>query len=78
MSVLVSLLAEPMSKSGTRRSDADHLAIELVLHLLRNILSADPLIRGERIDVHVLWHDLDSQERFKGRHLGTVHSSTTS
>ena len=26
---LVSLLAEPMSKSGTRRSDADHLAIEV-------------------------------------------------
>eukprot|EP00537_Pseudo-nitzschia_pungens_P002008 CAMPEP_0172357482 /NCGR_PEP_ID=MMETSP1060-20121228/1855_1 /TAXON_ID=37318 /ORGANISM="Pseudo-nitzschia pungens, Strain cf. cingulata" /LENGTH=1080 /DNA_ID=CAMNT_0013078191 /DNA_START=471 /DNA_END=3713 /DNA_ORIENTATION=+ len=44
LSVFVSLLAEPLSKSGASRTDADHLTIELVLHLIRNLLSAQPLL----------------------------------
>lgn len=46
LSVFVSLLAEPLSKSGTARTDADHLTIELVLHLLRNLLAAQPLVKS--------------------------------
>ena len=47
LSVLVSLLAEPLSKSGTARTEADHLTIELVLHLVRNFLSAEPLLKSK-------------------------------
>jgi timeless len=43
LSVFVSLLAEPLSKTGTSRTNTDHLTIELVLHLFRNLLSAEPL-----------------------------------
>ena len=46
LSIFVSLLAEPLSKTGTKRTDADHLTIELVLHLFRNILSAEPILKG--------------------------------
>jgi timeless len=44
LSVFVSLLAEPLSRTGTARTDADHLTIELVLHLFRNLLSMDPIL----------------------------------
>ena len=44
LSVFVSLLAEPLSKQGATRTDSDHLTIELVLHLFRNLLSAEPLL----------------------------------
>jgi timeless len=40
-SVWVSLLAEPLSRS--RRTEADHLTIEVLLHLIRNLLAAQPL-----------------------------------
>jgi len=43
-SVFVSLLAEPLSKTGASRTNTDHLTIELVLHLFRNLLSAEPLL----------------------------------
>lgn len=46
LSVFVSLLAEPLSKSGASRTDVDHLTIELVLHLIRNLLSAHPLLNS--------------------------------
>jgi timeless len=46
LSIFVSLLAEPLSKTGSKRTDADHLTIELVLHLFRNILSAEPIVKG--------------------------------
>ena len=46
LSVFVSLLAEPLSKSGASRTDSDHLTIELVLHLIRNLLSAHPLLNS--------------------------------
>ena len=46
LSIFVSLLAEPLSKSGSSRTDADHLTIELVLHLIRNLLSAEPLLNS--------------------------------
>jgi len=46
LSIFVSLLAEPLSKTGTERTDADHLTIELVLHLFRNLLSAEPIMTG--------------------------------
>jgi timeless len=44
LSIFVSLLAEPLGKS--RRTDADHLTIELVLHLFRNLLAAEPLLNS--------------------------------
>jgi timeless len=47
LSVLVSLLAAPLSKTGASRTDADHLTIELVLHLIRNLLSAEPLLNSK-------------------------------
>lgn len=47
LSIFVSLLAEPLSKTGTKRTDADHLTIELVLHLFRNILSVEPVVKGK-------------------------------
>ena len=47
LSIFVSLLAEPLSKTGTKRTDADHLTIELVLHLFRNILSVEPILKGK-------------------------------
>lgn len=45
MGIFVSLLAEPLSKTGTSRSELDHLTIELVLHLFRNLLSAQPILK---------------------------------
>lgn len=45
LSVFVSLLAEPLSRTGNARTDADHLTIELVLHLFRNLLAAEPLLK---------------------------------
>jgi timeless len=47
LSIFVSLLAEPLSKSGAARTDTDHLTIELVLHLIRNLLSAEPLLNSK-------------------------------
>jgi timeless len=47
LSVFVSLLAEPLSRSGASRTDTDHLTIELVLHLIRNLLSAEPLLNSK-------------------------------
>lgn len=47
LSIFVSLLAEPLSKSGASRTNADHLTIELVLHLIRNLLSAEPLLNSK-------------------------------
>ncbi len=44
LSVFVSLLAEPLAKQGTSRTENDHLTIELVLHLFRNLLQAEPLV----------------------------------
>lgn len=43
LSIFTSLLAEPLSKMGSSRTSADHLTIELVLHLMRNLLSITPL-----------------------------------
>jgi timeless len=40
--ILVSLLAEPLSK--TRRSEQEHLTIEIVLHLFRNVLAIQPVV----------------------------------
>lgn len=45
ISVLCGLLAEPLSREGARRTDSDHMVIELVLHLLRNLLAAQPLMK---------------------------------
>ena len=49
LSIIVSLLSEPLSRTGSARTDSDHLSIELVLHLFRNLLSAEPLVRGKWI-----------------------------
>lgn len=46
LSVFVSLLAEPLSKTGMARSNEDHLTVELILHLFRNLLCAgEPLFK---------------------------------
>jgi len=47
LSIFVSLLAEPLSRSGASRTDTDHLTIELVLHLIRNLLSSQPLLNSK-------------------------------
>lgn len=47
LSVFVSLLAEPLSRGGASRSDVDHLTIELVFHLFRNLLAAEPLLHSK-------------------------------
>lgn len=47
LSVFVSLLAEPLSRSGASRTDADHLTIELVFHLFRNLLAAETLLNSK-------------------------------
>ncbi|KAL3929302.1 MAG: hypothetical protein SGBAC_012271 [Bacillariaceae sp.] len=52
LSIFVSLLAEPLSKSGSARTDADHLTIELVLHLFRNLLAAEPLLNSKSRQLH--------------------------
>lgn len=46
LSIFVSLLAEPLSRTGVQRSANDHLTIELILHLFRNLLAAG----GEKFD----------------------------
>jgi hypothetical protein len=43
LSVFAGLLAEPLAKTGSARTAEDHLAIELVLHLIRNLLAIAPL-----------------------------------
>ena len=48
-SIFVSLLAEPLSRTGAARTDTDHLTIELVLHLFRNILSAEPILHSKSV-----------------------------
>jgi timeless len=59
LSIFVSLLAEPLSKTGTARTDEDHLTIELVLHLFRNLLSAEPMLSpsAEATDRATQLHD---------------------
>jgi timeless len=44
LSIFVSLLAEPLSRTGASRTDSDHLIIELTLHLFRNLLSIEPIL----------------------------------
>lgn len=39
-SIFVSLLTIPLAKTGVSRTSEDHLIIELVLHLFRNLLCA--------------------------------------
>lgn len=47
LSIFVSLLSDPLSRTGSARTDSDHLTIELVLHLFRNLLNAEPVLKGE-------------------------------
>ena len=42
----MALLAEPLAKK--RKTEADHLVIELVLHFIRNLLCAEPVIKLSR------------------------------
>jgi len=58
LSIFVSLLAEPLSRTGNARTDTDHLTIELVLHLLRNLLAAEPLLGSSKSES--LHHELIS------------------
>lgn len=62
-SVFVSILAEPLSRTGNGRTDADHLTIELVLHLFRNLLAAEPLLNDSATNseaAETLHHELVS------------------
>ena len=43
LSLFTSLLADPLSRTGSSRTSTDHLTIELVLHLIRNLLSIYPI-----------------------------------
>ena len=43
LSIFASFLDVPLSKTGSERTANDHLIIELVLHLIRNLLSIAPL-----------------------------------
>ncbi|KAL7554423.1 hypothetical protein ACHAWF_018401 [Thalassiosira exigua] len=43
LNVFATLLADPLSRTGARRTDADHVRVELVLHLVRNLLAVAPL-----------------------------------
>ena len=46
LSIFVSLLTEPLSRTGMARSNEDHLTVELILHLFRNLLCAgEPLFK---------------------------------
>lgn len=58
LSVFVSLLAEPLSKTGLARTTEDHLTMELVLHLLRNLLCAgDPILKdAEKVQSSTILH----------------------
>lgn len=50
LSTFVSLLAEPLSRTGASRTDSDHLTIELVLHLFRNLLAIEPILYTSPLD----------------------------
>lgn len=56
LSIFISLLAEPLSKTGLARTAEDHLTIELILHLFRNLLCAgDPLIKDhEKVESSIV------------------------
>ncbi len=58
LSVFVSLLAEPLSKTGLARTTEDHLTMELVLHLFRNLLCAgDPILKdAEKVQSSTILH----------------------
>ena len=46
LSIFVSLLTEPLSRTGMMRREEDHLTVELILHLFRNLLCAgEPLLK---------------------------------
>jgi hypothetical protein len=49
LSTIVALLVEPLAKK--RKTEADHLVIELVLHFIRNLLCAEPIVKPSR-EVH--------------------------
>ena len=42
--IFVALLAEPLSRVGNARTDNDHLTIELIIYLFRNLLIAEPIL----------------------------------
>jgi timeless len=58
LSVFVSLLAEPLSKTGLSRTAEDHLTMELILHLFRNLLCAgEPLFKdAEKVQASNVLH----------------------
>jgi len=45
LSIFVSQLTEPLKRTGVKRTDSDHMIIELILHLFRNLLSVEPLLK---------------------------------
>ena len=58
LSVFVSLLAEPLSKTGLARTAEDHLTMELILHLFRNLLCAgEPTFKdAEKVQASAALH----------------------
>ncbi|KAL7532028.1 hypothetical protein ACHAXR_004387, partial [Thalassiosira sp. AJA248-18] len=43
LNIFTTMLYESLSKIGSSRTSADHLTIELVLHLIRNLLAISPI-----------------------------------
>jgi len=78
LSIFVSLLAEPLSRSGASRKDSDHLTIELVFHLFRNLLAAEPLLNsklGLLPTQCALWSAGRCTESHSGTYTTLVHLS---
>ena len=47
--IFVSLLTEPLARTGPSRNESDTLTIKIVLHLIRNLVSPHP---GTDLNVH--------------------------
>ena len=46
LEVFVDLMQVPLSKTEQKRDDKDNSTIELVLHLIRNLLCAEPVVKN--------------------------------
>ena len=46
LEAFVDLMQAPLSKTEQRRDDKDNNTIELVLHLFRNLLCAEPVVKN--------------------------------
>ena len=56
LKIIVSLLTEPLARTGSARTETDHMTIELVLHLIRNLLSAGHVSESKKEDARLHQH----------------------